>query len=70
MTGAWEDDGVRAAVREVTESERKAPRHPAQVTADRLQNHLDEFEDYLSNRDRIAFARVIDALADIAAGRR
>jgi hypothetical protein len=49
---------------------RSAPRHPAQVTADRLDGHLDEFADYLSNRDRVAFARVRECLVDIAAGRR
>ncbi len=71
MTGAWDDGAVREAVREVTtEQERRAPRHPAQVTADRLDGHLDEYADYLSNRDRVAFARVRECLIDIAAGRR
>jgi hypothetical protein len=52
------------------DDERRAPRHPAQVTADRLDTHIDEYADYLSNRDRVAFARVRDCLVDIAGGRR
>jgi hypothetical protein len=55
---------------EQTEQTRRAPRHPAQVTADRLADHLTEFADYLSIRDRMAFDRVAACLADIADGRR
>lgn len=47
-----------------------ARRHPAQVTVDRLTDHLDEFADYLTNRDRVAFGRVCDALTQIAEGKR
>jgi hypothetical protein len=74
------EDAADAVIRELDvdrpdkrialEPDRRAPRHPAQVTADRLDSHLDEYADYLSNRDRIAFARVRECLVDIAAGRR
>lgn len=52
------------------ESRQAARRHPAQVTADRLTDHLVEFADYLTNRDRVAFERVRIALAQIADGER
>jgi len=45
-------------------------RQPTEVTADRLTSHLDEFQDYLTNRDRRAFVQVIAALQDIADGKR
>jgi len=56
----------------MTDEQQQAPgrRHPTQVTADRLNDHLTEFQDYLTLRDRIAAERVIVALQQIAAGER
>jgi hypothetical protein len=57
-------------VTEPDDNSKAARRHPAQVTVDRLTDHLDEFADYLTNRDRAAFGRVCDALTLIAEGKR
>jgi hypothetical protein len=48
----------------------RSRRQPTEVTMNRLTSHLDEFQDYLTNRDRRAFAQVIAALQDIAEGKR
>lgn len=45
-------------------------RHPCEVTADRLTDHLTEYADYLTLRDRIAAERVLAALQQIARGER
>jgi hypothetical protein len=43
-------------------------RHPAQVTADRLADHMIEFADYLTPRDRQSLEKVIATLVQIADG--
>lgn len=45
-------------------------RHPAQVTSARLFEHLHDFADYLTPRDKAAIERVILALEQIANGER
>jgi hypothetical protein len=43
-------------------------RHPAQVTADRLADHMIEFADYLTPRDRQSLEKVVATLVQIADG--
>lgn len=53
------------------QTRRKAPpRHPAQVTVDRLNDHLEQFADQLTPRELSAFGRVVLALEAIAGGER
>ncbi len=68
------DDGVTDATAAIQEAigprETKDRRHPAQVTADRLGEHVRAFEDQLTPREVTAFGRVILALEAVAAGER
>lgn len=45
-------------------------RHPAQVTADRLAEHLEAYADQLTPRELGAIERTVTALAAIASGAR
>lgn len=65
------DEAENEARLAVEETRRKAPaRHPAQVTADRLTDHLDAYADQITQRERDAAYRVVTALQAIAEGER
>lgn len=71
MTEPRELDVDRPPMRVADDSDRRrAHRHPAQVTADRLVDHITDYGEYLSRRDLDAINRVAACLVDIAEGRR
>jgi len=45
-------------------------RHPAQVTADRLGDHVETYCDFMDGSERDDFSRVIVVLEQIAVGAR
>jgi transcriptional regulator with XRE-family HTH domain len=70
-----DEDAIRAAhVRGTAEHAGDRPassrRHPADVTADRLAGHAEQWDAVLSASERAAMRTTIQALQDIAQGRR
>lgn len=72
MSGEYTPAQKRAVASAIREHLRAAPRtrrHPCEVTADRLGDHLDRFGQDLPGEDRDAIARIRFVLQEWAEGR-
>jgi hypothetical protein len=70
VSGDERDRAVADALASYRREGRSERRHPAQVTADRLTDHYEQYFDQLDGLERDALGRIANALREIAEGER